>query len=1012
MSEEKSVRKLPQKAAKKYCRFRYGEDVLAKAIQDVKDGIESLNSASKKYNIPKSTLHNKINAKTPNIRKMGPKPVLDEFEESRLEQWILAKAKLGFPMHPSEVKDAVQKILTETNRPNPFKNNRPGEKWLKLFLQRHPNIVKRNTEIISKSRAAVTETAIRKWFQDLKQYLLEHDLLDMMEYPCRIYNADETGVRTCVKSGLVLGPISKNFKNFYEISSGNEKESITVLCTYSASGVAAPPMVLFPYKRIPKELALSVPGTWGTGRSDSGWMTAATFFEYVANVFYNWLVEKQITFPVILFIDGHKSHYSIELYEFCVKKKIILYCLYPNSTHILQPCDVTIFRPLKVEWKKVCQAHKQKTSASITRYNFCPLFKEAFEKASQPNTIIKGFEICGLYPLNPDNVDFSKCISTRRNELFPKPKVGDNELTFQDCKSCLKVMNHFLGTAKLAEYEDLENNARSEDTTYALWKFCADFKNKSDSNSSTANESEFNFDNGGIAQQEPTYEDFTETFLNDLPFEIDGVLYPAFDNNDDYATGKKKLEELDDANQITFSNCDSKNSDNLFNRFEPVDSINGTTDFLNCDTKNSDDLIKPVDSINGTTEIKEFGDKNETTEFTNLSSEEYTVMIKVIMEIILDRVFETVEKKKPSHSTVIYTQDTSHGGIENIKSDKKIQVLSNIIVREKTDIEVWEKHLHWPHQNEKVCKRKNAKKMPFAITSLKWLEYYEQQDKAKQEKEEAARLRKLKKEQKASTSQAEKNIIIKRKRERKDKNKTVGTKKIKKEKHFQAKELKKTSSKGERREDESSSSGSDDLTEVEENQRNSTKNKSKHEKEEAARVRTLKKEQKASSSQAKKSIIIKRKRERKDKDKTVGTKKIKKEKHFQAKELKKTSSKGERREDESSSSGSDDLTEVEEEQRNSTKNKSENLTDKNLETKQILKIGDYVVVKYDDKFYPGLIKATDREEYEVSVMKHSSNGKWKWPKLTDQIWYKKHQIIKKIKQPKPLTSGGFYNVQM
>jgi hypothetical protein len=45
---------------------------------------------------------------------------------------------------------------------------------------------------------------------------------------------------------------------------------------------------------------------------------------------------------------------------------------------------------------------------------------------------------------------------------------------------------------------------------------------------------------------------------------------------------------------------------------------------------------------------------------------------------------------------------------------------------------------------------------------------------------------------KASTSQAEKNIIIKRKRERKDKNKTVGTKKIKNEKHFQAKELKKT----------------------------------------------------------------------------------------------------------------------------------------------------------------------------------------------------------------------------
>jgi hypothetical protein len=45
-------------------------------------------------------------------------------------------------------------------------------------------------------------------------------------------------------------------------------------------------------------------------------------------------------------------------------------------------------------------------------------------------------------------------------------------------------------------------------------------------------------------------------------------------------------------------------------------------------------------------------------------------------------------------------------------------------------------------------------------------------------------------------------------------------------------------------------------------------------------------------------------------------------------------------------------------------------------------------------------------------MKQNSNREWKWPKLTDQILYTKHQIVKKITEPKPLTSGGFYNVQM
>lgn len=223
----------------KYTRLRYSEADLARALLEINNAELTLNAASKKYGIPKSTLHNNLKNKVPNTRKMGRQPVLNEIEENRLEHWIISKAMMGFPMHPTEVKDAVQHILKETGRPNPFQENRPGDKWLKLFLQRHPNITKRNTEVISKSRAAVTESGIREWFAELTEYLKKEESLDMMTDPSRIFNADETGVRTCVKSGLVLGPLSKNFKNFYEIASGGEKESITVLCNYSASGIPA-----------------------------------------------------------------------------------------------------------------------------------------------------------------------------------------------------------------------------------------------------------------------------------------------------------------------------------------------------------------------------------------------------------------------------------------------------------------------------------------------------------------------------------------------------------------------------------------------------------------------------------------------------------------------------------------------------------------------------------------------------------------------------------------------------
>ncbi|XP_050311451.1 uncharacterized protein LOC126747018 [Anthonomus grandis grandis] len=310
----------------------------------------------------------------------------------------------------------------------------------------------------------------------------------MMSEPCRIFNADETGIKTCTKSGIALAP--KNYKHLYEIACGPEKESITVLCNYSASGVPAPPMVLFPYKRIPKDLAVTVPEGWAIGRSDSGWMTASTFYEYIVNVFYPWLISEKITFPIILFIDGHKSHYNLELYEFCIEKRLILYCLYPNATHILQPCDVSIFRPLKVQWKEACRLYKQKTSSAITRYNFCPIFKEAFDKANKPDTITNGFKTCGLYPLDLNAVDYNKCISTRRNELFSKKSAEDNILTLDDFKSAIKVMNCFFDENKINDFNKMfaENYVSSDPNDVSilfgnfvrpkfLMKFLAKFQN-------------------------------------------------------------------------------------------------------------------------------------------------------------------------------------------------------------------------------------------------------------------------------------------------------------------------------------------------------------------------------------------------------------------------------------------------------------------------------------------------------------------------------------------------------
>lgn len=126
---------------KQYIRFRYEGDMLQLAINEIRSGKIIQNTASKKYGISKSTINNKIRNIVPKQRRMGPPPTLSDSEEKRLEDWIIFKAKLGFPMHHDEVQLAVQNILKASGRENPFHDDKPGKKWLKLFLKMFNNLV-------------------------------------------------------------------------------------------------------------------------------------------------------------------------------------------------------------------------------------------------------------------------------------------------------------------------------------------------------------------------------------------------------------------------------------------------------------------------------------------------------------------------------------------------------------------------------------------------------------------------------------------------------------------------------------------------------------------------------------------------------------------------------------------------------------------------------------------------------------------------------------------------------
>ncbi|KAI4458364.1 hypothetical protein MML48_7g00008884 [Holotrichia oblita] len=175
------------------------------------------------------------------------------------------------------VQVCVKKILDDNLRKNSFINNKPGEGWYKSFLKRHPRITLKTSEAITSASAVVSEYDIRKSFSDIEKYLKEKEYFEVLNDPSRVFNGDETCFYLCPKNKQVLLP--KGAKNVYEIEH-HTKVNLTVMFTFCANGDTTPPMVIYPYQRIPADIIRSVQDTWGVANSDNGWMKNEIFYEY------------------------------------------------------------------------------------------------------------------------------------------------------------------------------------------------------------------------------------------------------------------------------------------------------------------------------------------------------------------------------------------------------------------------------------------------------------------------------------------------------------------------------------------------------------------------------------------------------------------------------------------------------------------------------------------------------------------------------------------------------------
>lgn len=78
-------------------------------------------------------------------------------------------------------------------------------------------------------------------------------------------------------------------------------------------------------------------------------------------------------------------------------------------------------------------------------------------------------------------------------------------------------------------------------------------------------------------------------------------------------------------------------------------------------------------------------------------------------------------------------------------------------------------------------------------------------------------------------------------------------------------------------------------------------------------------------------------------------------------------------------------------------------------TKINFNIGNFVIFKYEEVYYPGVIVAVIDQKVLISAMVSSGTG-WKWPEKEDRLWYDEKDIFEKIEQPKAKNNRGAFDV--
>jgi hypothetical protein len=98
----------------------------------------------------------------------------------------------------------------------------------------------------------------------------------------------------------------------------------------------------------------------------------------------------------VLLMDGHSSHYTLELLEYARTHGIVILGYPPHCTHALQGLDVVCFAKMKNEFNQEINKFEDLHKTRVTKADFAGVFGQAFLQAFTEDTIKAAFAATGV----------------------------------------------------------------------------------------------------------------------------------------------------------------------------------------------------------------------------------------------------------------------------------------------------------------------------------------------------------------------------------------------------------------------------------------------------------------------------------------------------------------------------------------------------------------------------------------------------------------------------------------